>query len=186
VANPNPEREQDEWDDGEGKDDRYILVVGFTKENAYQFVRIRQNKEGSIYVGFAYRGQKAPYFSYHASGETHTVYINENGKKIYSDKKQVTPLAQFHDAYSLGSWAIISPDFSYWKELAQAKRKIQALFCFDMSRLSGKLTIAFDLLESERFDLLSKMTSEIPSNLNPQILVITATNPWIVIRAMNV
>ena len=182
----NSEREHDEGESGEGKEDRYILVVGFTKEAAYQFVRIRQHKDGSIYVGFAYRGPKIPHFAYHASGETHTVYINEQGEKVYSDRKQATPLADFHGEYPLGIWVVVSPDFPLWKELTiEKERKAQALLCFDMSHLTGQLNVNCTLLESGRVDMLPKMVREIPSNLNPQILVVTATNPWIVIRAMS-
>lgn len=186
MANPNPEREQDEWGEGEGKDDRYVLVVGFAKGVGYQFVRVRQNKEGSIYVGFAYRGY-SPHFSYHASGETHMVARNQEGERLPFQKTQAMPIAQFRDSYSLGSWSVVNSDFSIWKVLTPEKeRKIQALFCFDMSSLTGLLNINFDLLERERFDLLSKMTTSVPANLNPRILVITATNPWIVVRAMTV
>jgi len=41
------------------------------------------------------------------------------------------------------------------------------------------------LLVSGRVDLLSKMGTDIPANLSPQVLVITTTNPWIVLRAVS-
>jgi len=109
---------------------------------------------------------------------------SQDGKLLRTEKVQAMPVAQFRDSYSLGNYLVASSDFSFWKPLMPAKeRRIQALFCFDMSYMSAPLGITFDLLEKERFDLLSKMITDIPSKLHPQILVVTATDPWIVIRA---
>jgi hypothetical protein len=170
----------------EQREDRYILVVGFTKECTYQFLRIRQHKDGSIYVSFTYHG-KTPHYSYHPSGERHTVWFNERGEKTQSEEEKGPPLSELRGQLSLGAWVVVSPNFPVWKRLTVAKeRKTQAIFCFDMSRLAGQLNINCNLLESGRVDLLPDMVRAIPTNLNPQFLVITATNPWIVIRAMTV
>ena len=166
---------------GSGEEYRSILVVGFTKEAAYQFIKIRQRKDGSIYIAFAYRGKNPqPHYSYHASGETHTVYVDQNGITVKMDRKQAMPLAKFQGEYNLGVWVVVSPTFPLWKELTSAKeRKTQAMVCFDMSNwvLGQQLSVNCTLVESGRVDLLSKMVGEIPKGLNPQILVVTTTNP---------
>jgi hypothetical protein len=187
VDDDNSECEHDEATSGEGKEDRYILVVGFTKEATYQFLRIRQHMDGSIYIEFTYHGNKAPHFSYHPNGEMHTVYFNDKGEKVVSGSNKGPPIAELRGEVSLGAWVVVSPTFPIWRELTIAKkRKTHAMFCFDMSRLTGQLNINCVLLESGRVDLLPSMARAVPTNLNPQFLVITATNPWIVIRAMTV
>ena len=164
--------------------------MGFTEKIAYQFLRIRQHMDGSIYVEFAYRGKNPPpHYSYHASGVAHNVYVDQNGRNVKTDKKQATPLAEFQGEYNLGIWVVVNPNFPLWKELTVTKeRKTQALVCFDMSNWvwDQQLSINCTLVESGRIDLLSKMVSEMPKDLHPQTLVITATEPWIVIRAMPV
>jgi hypothetical protein len=108
---------------------------------------------------------------------------------VKTERKQATPSAEFQGEYNLGIWVVVSPNFPLWKELTVAKeRKTQALVCFDMSNWvwDQQLSINCTLVESGRVDLLSKMVSEIPENLHPQTLVVTATEPWIVIRAMPV
>jgi hypothetical protein len=165
------------------KEDRYILVAGFTQTETHQFVRIRQAKEGSIYVEFAYRGnQQVPHYSYHATGLAHNINVDQFGRDRTENEQQLTPLAQFHDSYTMGTWVVTSHSFPLWRALAPTReeRKAQALFCFDMSHFTGTFSITVDLLERERFDLLSLMMRQIPSS---QVLVITTTNPWIVIRA---
>ena len=187
MANIDSERELDNQNEGEERDDRYILVVGFTRQTAYQFLRIRQNREGSIYVEFAYRGRNpTPHYSYHASGEAHTVYVDQNGRRLTTNITQVMPVAEFRGEYNLGVWVVVSPDFPVWRELTTtADGRTQALFCFDMSNwvLGQQLSINCTLVESGRVDLLSRMVSEFPENLHPQTLVITTTEPWIVVRA---
>jgi len=190
MDDDNSERVGSESKNEEGEQYRSILVVGLTKEMAYQFVRIDQGKDQSIYVAFAYRGNKPrPHFSYHASGEVHRVYVDQNGDVVKADKKFATPLAKFQETYNLGIWVVVSPDFPLWKELTVTKdRKAQAMMCFDMSNwvLGQQLSINCTLVESGRVDLLCKMMGEIPQNLKPQTLIITTTNPWIVIRAAQV
>jgi hypothetical protein len=182
----NLESSCDEALEDQGNGDRYILVVGFTKESAYQFLRIRQHKDRSIYINFTYRG-KTPHYSYHPNGERHTVWFNEKGKKVRSEEEAGPPFTELRGELSLGAWVVVSPNFPIWKELTPAKdRKTQLIFCFDMSRLTGQLNINCNLLESGRVDLLPDMVRAVPANLNPQFLVITITNPWIVIRAMAV
>jgi hypothetical protein len=185
VADNNSERKYDQ--DEEGKEDRYILVAGFTKEAAYQFLRIRQHKDGSIYISFTYRGI-VEHFSYHANGEKHHVYVNQQGQKITNPTGYGQPLAEFRGQDNLGVWVVSSPiRIPLWKSLTvEKKRKTQAIFCFDMSRLSGQLNMNISLLESGRVDLLPEMVRAFPLELPLQFLVITATDPWVVIRATTV
>ena len=100
------------------------------------------------------------------------------------------PLAEFRGRQLLGIWVVVSPAALIWKELTiEPKIRTQALLCFDMSQMMlGQLNVNCSLVESGRLDILSEVVREIPSdlNLNPQILVVTTTDPWIVLRVMNV
>jgi hypothetical protein len=167
---------------------RDILVVGFTREVAYQFVRIRQRKEGDVYIENRYR-PSGPHFSYHASGKMHSVYVNQQGKTIHSSIGQGPPIARFRGEVSLGAWVIYAPNLPVWKQFAPSKdSKAQLVIRFDMSRLSGELGLNFWLFESGRKDLLETFLENL-IKMDVKVVgyvLITDTNPWILIVAMTV
>lgn len=184
MADNHSERQYDGKAVEEIREDRHILVVGFTKEGAYQFVKIRQHKDGSIYVTFTF-SNIAPHFSYHASGRRHQVTFDGKGKKIYIPVDNGRPIADFKGQAMLENCTVILPDFGGWKKLTVTKeRRTQAMFCFDMSRLGRQLNISCYLLETGRVDLLPAILQAVPPQFEAQFLVITTTNPWIVIGAM--
>jgi hypothetical protein len=187
VVNHNSERECGNEEENESKEDRYILVVGITKKTAYQFLKIRQHKDGSVYVETPYRYKRdRRHFSYHANGEMHEVFFEQTGRKIRSPRGKGLPIAEFRGQVSLGAWPMPTPIVShYWKTLKIAKRrKTQAIFCIDVSPfVNRRLYLSIVLLESWRVDLLSQIYADLPLEFSTQFLVITATNPWIVLRA---
>jgi hypothetical protein len=184
VVDAYPECERSE-DREEIKD---ISVVGFTGELAHQFVRIRQGNAGDIYIENRYKPE-GPHFSYHASGKMHSVYVNQQGETIHSPIGQGPPIAQFQGEVSLGAWVIYAPNLPEWKHFTPDKeRKTQLVVRFDMSRLSGFLCLNFWLLESGRKDLLQTLIQNL-GRMDVQVLghlVITDTNPWIIIIAATV
>lgn len=181
-----PERQHIETAVEESRNDRHILVVGFTKEAAYQFVKIRQHTDKSIYVKFPYRNNRGPHYSYHANGRRHLVRFNEKGRQIHIRVDNGLPISKFKGQVRLESCTIILPESSSgWRKLTVAEeRRTQAMFCFDMSRLGRQLNISCYLLETGRVDLLPAIVKAVPPQYEAQFLVITTTNPWIVIQAM--
>ncbi len=162
-----------------------ILIVGFTGEVAYQYVRIRQRKKGDIYVENRYKPE-GPHFSYHASGEMHEVYVDQRGKTVHSLTGTGPPIAQFRGEISLGGWTIYAPGLPIWKQFMPSKeRKAQLIVRFDMTRLTGWLALSFRLIEIGRQDILETFLRSL-QKMDVEVLghvTIKDTNPWIVIVA---
>ena len=186
MADENSEREERE--DACEEEIRDILVVGCIGELSYQFVRIRQRKQGDIYLENRYK-PNGPHFSYHASGEMHEVHVDQQGKKAYSLLGYGPTIAEFRGIMSLGAWTIYAPNLPIWKQFTPSRdRRTQLVVHFDMSRLSGYLCLNFQLIEYGREDLLEAFLENL-GKMDVQVLryaVITDTNPWILMIAMTV
>jgi hypothetical protein len=171
-----------------GQEINDILVVGFMGEVAHQFVRIRQRQQGDIYIENRYRPE-GPHFSYHASGEIHSVYVDQHGKITHSRTGRGPPTSQFRGRISLGAWTIYAPDLPVWKKFTPDKdRKTRLVLRIDMARLAGNLGLNFWLFESGRNDLVEgflKELSQMPAHLLGH-LIVTDTKPWIVIVVVTV
>jgi hypothetical protein len=185
VANENPESQPKIRSTEQEVD---ILIVGSVGETTNQFVRIRQREKGDIYIENRYKPE-GPHFSYHASGEMHSVYLNHEGKVTHSPMGKGPPIAQFRGESSLGAWVIYAPALPIWKQLTPSpNRKTQVILRFDVARLSGDLSLNFWLFEKGREDLLQsfllglrKMPVEVLG-----YLVVRDTNPWLLIAVMTV
>lgn len=149
------------------------IVAAFTKDAAYQVLRVSQGKDGSIYLEIPIR--KADWhYSYHASGEVHSTFVTHVEKGRFVITKQ-QPLAKFRGFANMGVFAFVKSYLSGWKELAKSReRKSQMILCLDLSRFSDPVNMNCFLVEKGRVDLLPTLV-----RLGSQLLVITTTNPWV-------
>lgn len=186
LANKNPEFQQRERSTEEEVND--VLVVGTVGETTNQFVRIRQRKTGDIYIENRYKPE-GPHFSYHASGEMHSVYVNGQGKLTRSTMGKGPPIAQFQGKLSLGAWVIYAPALPIWKQLTPSpNRKTQVILRLDIARLSGDLNLNFWLFERGREDLLQEFLCDL-KKMPVEVLgylVVKDTSPWLLIAVMTV
>lgn len=165
-----------------------ILIVGSIGKTTNQFVRIRQGKKGDIYIENRYKPM-GPHFSYHASGEVHTVSRNQQGRVIHSQLGNGPPIAEFRGEVSLGAWVVYAPDLPIWKQLTPSEdRKTQLVLHFDMPMLSGNLSLTFWLFETAREDLVQSFLQNL-GRMDIQVLgylLVIDTNPCILIVAASV
>jgi hypothetical protein len=184
MDNSNPERTQG----NEQKDITDILIVGTTNGSEYQFLRIKQKAEGDIIIENRYKVER--HLSYHSSGELHEIYVDKQGKRTSSILCYGLPIAEFRGSKSLGGWTIYAPDLPVWKKLAPNENqppKSEPVIRFDMNNLSGTFAVNIWLIESSHEEYTEAVLQT--ATQNTQLLsklLVTDTNPWILILAMAV